>query len=350
MHVNLRCLAGGLMLMSTTLAIGQPPVLPQATPAPGLGVVLPNLTPTPTPVAPVATPTPTPQPTPTPEPTPTAQPTATAAGAPAIPLTVLDRDRAIQELRRPEVNVDLYQVRVLRVLEFDDPPEVDPLGDELLPPASPLRNLIREGLAMIFRVHVPEHCGILDIRNTRVTEVNTATGEPLRLPSAAGEGLTALSNIVAWQPHDAYVQFTMALPPREHTSLGAFSAEVTVDVGVIAQATAANLRARVGEMLLDRPNGLDLQVQVAAIGENEIQIVAEGEGKRLGRIEFATTGDQPLESYANTVEMATSQGRARQTTTYQFFAVPEQLSLTMDYYPTVETQQLRISYDEVPLP
>jgi hypothetical protein len=301
---------------------------------------------------------------PTPWPTPATASAATTSTepsprAPGVPLTILD-DKKLAELVRlskPDVAVDLQQIRIVRTREFA--PNAAGAGVTTgtvnvatLTPEGPMTNLFRPGLAFIFRVHCPDHCGILDFRNARLTEVVDQRNRPIYFEAQPDRPLTvASSDILSWDRTEALIQFNTGAPDRIDDKLARLAGEMTVEVGVVRPVQIHDLRGKIGQPFLENPGGIDLKVQMESFSEEQIVLVSEGAVKLLGEFEFLDQSDQPIPSYAKTMDVeALPDGRPRQTNTFSFFGLPGIIKLRINYYPTIETRELAIRYDDLPLP
>jgi hypothetical protein len=340
-----RLLALGLLFgLAAFAAAQQSPPPSGASPLPGLASQA-----SPTPSAQAVRPTVTPTPPPA------------ATRAPAVPLNMLDQNQLKELVRRrtPEVAIELQQVRVVRTRNVSGAAAAGAIGVTTLTGDGTMQNLFRPGIALVFRVHTPTHCGILDFKNVRLTELTDQQGRPIRLDQPAGQPQPAgkpsaigESNIISWERTEALIQFNAGLPPRGDERLGRLAGELTVDVGVVQPIEVRDLRAKVGQTLLDRPDGVNLTVRLESFTDDKIVLVSEGTVKRLGEFEFYGGNGEPVLSFANTVDVQAVQpdGHPRQISTYSFISIPQVLTLRINYYPKIESKKLQIAYEQLPLP
>jgi hypothetical protein len=281
---------------------------------------------------------------------------AAAPPAPSIPLEMLDEETLRERIRlsKTDATIQLLQVRVVRARDFTEDADGDTSASAIpFAPSGPMRNLFRPGMAFVFRVSTPDHCGILDINNSSLTQLTDQNGLTIRRDAPA-ESPDALSEtgFLSWERTAALIQIGTGLPPRGDERLGRVAGELTVDVGIVQPIQIVDLRNKSGQMLLDRPDGVDLTVRLNSISNDEIVVIAEGAVKRLGAYEFLTPEGAEIPAYANTVDVEAlpPDARPRQTTTYSFFSLPEQIDLRINYYSRIDSKTLTIDYADLPLP
>ncbi len=298
----------------------------------------PRATPTsrPTPAAtPTATPAPaparTPAATPTPSPTPTATPSPTATPTPT----------PTPEIQPPAIEIALDGITVVRSRDYVE-------GQQALP-----REHRDPRMVMGFTINVPEGWTIMSVDDCQVGQLMNQQGRPLAVkpPAAPGSLPAGHASVLMVEDRFAAVEVNAELPGREDRQLAHVKASFKLTLGIAQSLRIPQLRARVGQELLNRQQFPDLMFRLERITTDTVALVAFGELSRIGRIDFIGADGRAIEPYGSDVTSSNNPGEpAGRLWRYYFFSLPEEINIELRHFPYRRQAVYHYEQRNVPLP